>query len=186
MSGAVLALAVGAHRRFGPAVVVTAAAAAAFPDWDDLPGGVHRIWGHSLLTAPLAGGLIGALGFLCYSSARRQRPAAVESQAGEGRRALAVWVLVGLLASATHLLADLAYSGTFLAAEWPVALLWPISSRGWAYPLVPWADRGLTVVFAATLIGACLVPSCARLLGVLGMLISGAYVVSWATWAALY
>jgi membrane-bound metal-dependent hydrolase YbcI (DUF457 family) len=93
MSGAVLALASGAHRRFGPAIIVTAAAAAAFPDWDDIPGGVHRVWGHSLLTAPLASGLVGALGYLCYRAARRP-PNVAPAPSG-----LKVWVVVGVLAS---------------------------------------------------------------------------------------
>jgi hypothetical protein len=98
MFGAVLTLASGPHRRFGPAIIVTAAAAAAFPDWDDIPGGVHRVWGHSLLTAPLASGVVGAFGYLCYQSARRPPNVAPVP------RGLRVWVVVGVLASLTHVL----------------------------------------------------------------------------------
>jgi membrane-bound metal-dependent hydrolase YbcI (DUF457 family) len=139
MSGAVLALASGTHRRFGLAIVLTAAAAAAFPDWDDLPGGVHRVWGHSLLIAPLASGLVGALGYLCYRSARRP------PNATQPPRGLLIWILIGVLASVSHVLADLAYCGARAGSiDWPVALFWPLSPNHWGFPMVPWADRGLS------------------------------------------
>lgn len=173
MSGAVVALATGAHRRFGPAIVLTAAAAAALPDWDDLPGGVHRVWGHSLLIAPAASGLVCAVGYLCYRSARRPPTAAPVP------RGLALWLLVGVLASLSHVLADLAYCGETLTAQWPVALMWPLSHRGWAFPLVPWADRGLTILFGTALAAACLLPARARLAGATALLASIAYVGLW-------
>jgi membrane-bound metal-dependent hydrolase YbcI (DUF457 family) len=177
MSGAVLALAAGAHRRFGPAIVAASAGAAAFPDWDDLPGGVHRVWGHSLLIAPFAGGLIGAVGYLCYHSSRRSPNAAAAP------RGLWVWVLTGVLASLCHVLADLAYCGQQLNVEWPVALFWPVSRHGWAFPLVPWADRGMTLLLSTALVAACLLPTRARLVGALALLTAIAYVGLWGTWA---
>ena len=59
MLGGTLALAAGAHRRHGWPVVLTAAAAAALPDWDGLSlafgptayTAAHRIWGHNVLWA---------------------------------------------------------------------------------------------------------------------------------------
>jgi hypothetical protein len=32
---------------------------------------------------------------------------------------------------------------------WEVPLLWPFSTRGFAYPAVPWGDPGTTLVFVA-------------------------------------
>ncbi len=176
MSGAVLALATGAQRRFGPAIILTAAAAASFPDWDDLPGGAHRIWGHNLFIAPLAGGVIGSLGYLCYRSARRP-PNSAPPPFG-----LRWWVLIGVLASLSHILGDLAYCGQQLSVEWPVLLLWPVSDGGWGFPLVPWADRGLTAIFAIGLAAACLMPARARLAGIAALTISIIYVGLWGIW----
>jgi len=170
-------MASGAQRRFGWAVVVTGAAASSFPDWDDLPGGVHRVWGHSLFVAPLSCGLIGGLGYWCYQSVR--------GRGSFSTRDCAVWVGVGLLAALSHVAADLLYSGTYLAAEWPVALLWPLSSRRWALPLVPFADRGATLILLATLILVCLAPRWSRVLSVLSLLAVLAYVVLWGVAAAL-
>ncbi len=176
MLGAVLALATGAHRRFGPAVVLTAAAASSFPDWDDLPSGVHRVWGHSFLVAPFTGGLIGALGYLVYLSLRgRRRPAATFS-----RHDLTVWMVLGVLVSLSHVLTDLAYSGRAFTAEWPVALLWPLSNRRWACPLVPWADRGMTLILGSSLAAACVRPAEARVISVFGVVAAAGYVVLWA------
>jgi membrane-bound metal-dependent hydrolase YbcI (DUF457 family) len=169
--GAVLTMALGVQRRFGWAVVVTGAAASSFPDWDDLPGGVHRVWGHSLLVAPLTCGLIGGLGYWCYQAVRGRGPFSPT--------ACAVWVAVGLLASLSHVLADLLYSGTYLAAEWPVALLWPLSPRRWALPLVPWADRGVTLILLATLILVCLAPRRSQVLAALSLVVILGYVGLW-------
>ena len=70
MSGAALAAHPGNfHRRFGPAIIITAAAAAAFPDWDDLPGGVHRVWGHSLCAASRQRPEVECHGYLCCDPA---------------------------------------------------------------------------------------------------------------------
>jgi hypothetical protein len=182
MLGAILSMAAGAHRRFGAAIVVTAIAAAALPDWDDLPGGVHRVWGHSLLVAPMASGLVGAVGYLAYVSLRRPTAAPASGHAGHD---LAVWILVGVLASLSHVLTDLAYSGRGLAPEWPVALLWPVSDRRWAWPLVPFADRGLTVILAVALATVVLRPGRARLLSAMAMVATVGYVALWAVAAVL-
>jgi membrane-bound metal-dependent hydrolase YbcI (DUF457 family) len=180
MLGAVLALSSGAQRRFGWPVAVVGAAAAALPDWDDLPGGVHRVWGHNLFVAPVASGLVGGLGYLCYQSIRDRLPGQRFSP-----HALAVWVAIGVLASLSHVLADVVYCGTYLTPDWPVALLWPLSRRGWALPLVPWADRGVTVILVATLAVMCCRPRQSRVFAVLSLLAVLAYVGTWAVAAFL-
>lgn len=178
MLGATIALAAGVRRRQGWGIVAMAAVAAAGPDWDRLPhaaapegyASVHRVWGHNLLVAPLLSGLVGALAYLCWVSVRR-RPG---EEAGRARafsfQALAVWVTVGTLMSLTHLLTDVFYCGIDKSPDWPVALLWPFSRRGWAQPMVPWSDRTATCILAITLIAACLRPRLARGVAVVGLL----------------
>jgi membrane-bound metal-dependent hydrolase YbcI (DUF457 family) len=159
MLGASLALAAGAHSRHGWAIVAVAALAGMLPDWDalskhvdpDAYRSVHRSWGHNLLTAPLAGGLLGAAGFLVTRSARaRWRPALRDRQ--RPPHALAVWVSLGVLSALLHLAMDVLYCGCERSPDWPVGLLWPFTARGAALPLVPFTDRGATAILAAGLL----------------------------------
>jgi membrane-bound metal-dependent hydrolase YbcI (DUF457 family) len=185
--GATLALATGAQRRHGWPIVLMAAAAAALPDWDVLPRGVpapagyrsvHRVWGHNLLVATLLSGLVGALGYLIWLSARRSSPDGGARARRFSGHALAVWTALAVLAVLSHLLADVCYCGVALAPEWPVALLWPFSERGAALPLVSLADHVLTWLLAVTLLAAGLRPSAAQGLGALALLVSFGYVAA--------
>ena len=187
MLGASLALAAGAHRRHGWPVVVMAALAGMLPDWDALskhvdPGSyraVHRAWGHNFLAAPLAGGLLGACAFLLTRSARaRWQPAQLDQKRSEKSpsHALAVWVALGVLAALLHLGMDVLYCRCATAPDWPVALLWPFSSRGAAVPLVPFTDRGATAILAAGLLLAGWWRPGARLSACLTLLALAAYV----------
>jgi membrane-bound metal-dependent hydrolase YbcI (DUF457 family) len=184
MLGATLALAVGPRGRSRWALAVMAAGAAALPDWDCLvrapaPQGyasVHRVWGHSLLVAPLLSGLVGALGYLCWLSARRPPATDADPQGAFSGPGLAAWVAVGVLAALSHLLADLCYCGVGTDPDWPVALLWPLSLHGWAHPLVVWADRGVTCILGLTLAAACLRPSQAKPLAAAALLVVAGYV----------
>src|SRR5262249_46017422 len=116
MLGGVLGLAVSAPGRSRWARAVMAAGAAALPGWGTLVRGpapqgyasVHRVWGHNLLVAPLLSGLVGAVGYLCWLSARRPPDRPAETFSGQ---ALSAWVAVGVLAALSHLLLDLFYCG---------------------------------------------------------------------------
>jgi hypothetical protein len=167
MLGGTLTLAVGAHRRHGWPVALMACAAAALPDWDGLSlafgptaySSVHRVWGHNLIAAVGAGALVGGLGLLCHHSVRVRRqatrllqklgqpPPARQADPPFSAPALAVWLAVGALAGLSHLPADLIYSGSPPAPDWPVPLLWPFSGRGWSFPILAWGDLGPTVIF---------------------------------------
>lgn len=160
MLGATLAIAAGAQRRHGWGLIATAAMAAMLPDWDGLSlafgpsayANVHRVWGHNFLVAGLTGGAVGALGYLCEQSVRRRKaaqpPNGHSPKAREGALALAVWVAVGMLAGLTHPPVDAIFSGA-AGASWPVLALWPFSQVGWSWPLVPWGDVGVTLIFVA-------------------------------------
>ncbi len=183
LMGATVGLATGTQRRFGWPVVIMAAAAAALPDWDAVPypsgtpgySDVHRVWGHNLLVAPVLSGLVGAIGCLCWLSVRRSR-IAPGSNRSFSRESLVIWVIVGVLASLSHLVADVCYCGIGRSPDWPVALLWPFTRRGVALPRVPWADHGVTWILAVTLVWACLWPAAARVLAILALLVVIGYV----------
>lgn len=155
MLGANLALAGGMRGRHGWGLVVTAGIAAALPDWDGLSiffgptayATVHRVWGHSLLTAGLSGAIVGCLGCIIYrSKTRSTTPGSTPAPHLPGE--LALWMIVGCLAGLTHPPLDAIFSGS-PGANWPVAAYWPFSTTGWAWPLVPWGDLGVTLIFVA-------------------------------------
>ncbi len=39
------------------------------------------------------------------------------------------------------------FSGTATLGDWELKLLWPFSDRGFVYPLIPWGDIGVTLLF---------------------------------------
>lgn len=63
-----------------------------------------------------------------------------------------IWGLVGFLAVASHLLADLVVSGTNQLADWKLKLFWPFSDQGYVYPLVKWGDPGMSILFSLGMI----------------------------------
>jgi membrane-bound metal-dependent hydrolase YbcI (DUF457 family) len=155
MVGATLAVASGMQRRHGWPALLLAALAGMAPDWDALSKylsppsyrAVHRAWGHNLFSVTLVGAALGGLAFLIESSLRRRGLAAT----GAGARA-GPWILLGVLIAWTHPLLDMLYCGPGRNAEWPVRLLWPIASGGFAAPMVPWSDRGATALLAGGLL----------------------------------
>jgi membrane-bound metal-dependent hydrolase YbcI (DUF457 family) len=60
---------------------------------------------------------------------------------------LGVWLLVGVLATYSHLLMDMLFSRCQTYPVWKVPLLWPFVREGWAWPLVAWGDTGVTLIF---------------------------------------
>jgi hypothetical protein len=166
MLGGTLGLAVGVHCRHGWGIVATAAAAA-LPDWDAVSrlfgaetySKVHRLWGHNALIAGSTGAACGLLGYLCHISTRVRGHVDRLLRKLEPRRyigggvparfsitALAGWLIVGIVAGLSHLPADIIYGGGS-APAWPVKVFWPFSEREWVYPVFPWGDLGVTILF---------------------------------------
>ena len=195
MLGATIALAAGTRRRHGWGIVGTAALAAALPDADGLSilfgaeaySRIHRVWAHNILVVSLLGLVTGAGGYGLSLSGRLTRfarpvpakstppaPASVFSFHG-----LAVWMCVGLLASLSHLPADLVYAGAPGYTTWPVPLLWPFSAQGWALPVVPWGDLGVTLIFVAEMFALYRWTSHARLIAWTTLAAVLAYIGIW-------
>lgn len=153
--GATLAVAAGLQRRHGWPAVALAALAGMFPDWDATPKHVrpeayalgHRVWGHNLFAATLAGAVLGGTGYLIHRS-RSHRSAPLPADPGGA----GPWVGLGVAILWSHPLLDLLYCGWGPDVDWPVQLLWPASRRGFGLPWVPWSDWGATVVLAAGLL----------------------------------
>ncbi|NOX56247.1 MAG: hypothetical protein GXP27_17745 [Planctomycetes bacterium] len=164
------AIAAGLTRRCGWPVAAVAGLAAAAPDWDGLTllfsssafAAGHRLWGHNVLACVLVGTLIGlidcrwaVLPRMAYWLGQMLRIEGAASLAQNSRpvdgRRCSLWILVAIIATFSHLLADMLVSGTATLADWEVSLFWPWSRRGWVFPLVPWGDPGMTIVFVVGL-----------------------------------
>jgi len=140
------ALAAGLDRRWGWPIVAVAGFVAVLPDWDGLAilfgvavfDRVHRTVGSlALRVKEHVGRHLRAL------ASQQPSPKRSVFRAGE----LSIWVTVGLVASLSHLAADVVFSGHPKLSDWGLRLLWPFSDCLWAYPLVSWGDPGATLVF---------------------------------------
>jgi hypothetical protein len=159
--GATLAVAVGAQRRYGWPVVVLAALAGMFPDWDAAPKHVwprayeqgHRVWGHNLFAATLAGAALGGLGYLIHRSRPHRFPPRHVVEPGGAWP----WIALGVAVMWSHPLLDLLYCGWGRDADWPVKLLWPIVPGGYARPWMPWTDWGATALLLGGLLACSVV-----------------------------
>jgi hypothetical protein len=188
MLGVTLGLATGCHRRREWLLVAVAGVAAALPDWDGLSlafgadaySRVHRAWGHNLLVAGTTGALVGAAGYLCHLSMWVQRATVrllPKSEAAAdpvppafSALKLAKWLIVGLLASLSHLPADLVYSGHPQMRSWPIQVFWPFSDQGWVWPLVAWGDLTTTLIFVGEMFALYCWPKRAQLIAVATLL----------------
>ena len=161
-------LATGMHRRQGWSIVALAACSAVVPDWDGLTlvssveffDRAHRASGHCLLVSLL---LAIALGIGDYRFdftgrwasllQRLLRLQLVTSTLRDDRQrsysGYAVWSTVSVLATLSHLAGDVVFSGGAGLPDWQLKLFWPFSERGFVYPLVPWGDAGVTLLFTA-------------------------------------
>lgn len=162
------ALAAGLHRRYEWRVAALAGLAAIAPDWDGLTilGGVelfdhaHRAWGHSFFTSVFLACVLGCLDFrfdlvgygerlLCWIL--RTPSKATSARPDCNRTRLIVWMLVAIIATMSHLAADLVYSGTAELPDWHLQLFWPFSSQGFVFPMVHWGDAGVTIIFVVSM-----------------------------------
>ncbi len=165
-------LAAGLHRQHGWQIAAVAGVAAVGPDWDGLPilfsvawfDAAHRVWGHNVFACVLLGIALGVADYRFDLVTRAARFVGRFLQLNLSERALkirrtfrrtdlCVWVVVSVLAALSQLPADLVVSGTATLNDWELQLFWPISRRGWVFPLIPWGDIGVTLIFVAGMFG---------------------------------
>src|SRR5262249_3647124 len=95
---------------------------------------------------------------------------------GRSPRELDAWLLLGLMAGYSHLVADYFYSGHPTLQAWGLPLLWPFSDRAWARPTVAWGDLGATLIFIVEMFALYRWPGRARLTAWLALTAVVAYV----------
>jgi membrane-bound metal-dependent hydrolase YbcI (DUF457 family) len=122
----------------------------------------HRLWGHNLLVTGLLAAVLSALAYrldvptrIQRSLARRWKLFSIPDNANElsqhSGKEFWLWIVVGVLASYSHLLMDIFCSGNQSLPSWGVPLLWPFSNQMCACPLLPWGNIGATVILAASM-----------------------------------
>ena len=159
--GANFVLASGFHRRFGWQLAAAGGVAAVLPDWDGITicwsvslfDAAHRCWGHGLLPCVLVAMVFAVCDYRFDIMSRLARffvkwlRVQVAMEPLETRRhftmsGLFAWIVLAIIASLSHLAADVVVSGTATLSDWDVKIFWPFSERGVVYPLVPWGDVG--------------------------------------------
>ena len=159
-------LAVGLDRRWGWSLCAMAAVASAFPDWDGLTilGGAslfaagHRIWGHALIVCLSVAAIFAMLDYrydLMTRSARffvRVTRLTIPNTQLTARTdfspyGFAIWIVVAMAATVSHLIGDIVVSGTAELADWSIQPFWPFCKKGLVFPLVPWGDPGISIIF---------------------------------------
>jgi hypothetical protein len=162
------AVAAGLHRQHGWKITAMAGVAAVSPDWDGLMIVVsrsafaegHRLWGHNVLACIVVGLIIGVLDYRldlvtrCAGVLRkvirfRDEDVHLSLRSDFTSHGLWTWMLVAMVAALSQLPVDMVISGTATLPAWELQPFWPFSDKTWIFPLVPWGDVGITVIFIA-------------------------------------
>jgi len=195
MLGVTGASALGLHGKYGGSILVLAGVIAITPDWDGLTffcgmetfDQAHRAWGHNILVGTLVGALLAVVDYR-FDMAGRARRAAIRLFAREktipslrtrGERSIdgyLAWTLVGVLASLSHLPADMVVSGAAGLSDWHLQLFWPFSRRGFVFPLVAWGDVGATIIFVIGMFAMVRWPKRLQAVAVVTLLLVAVYI----------
>ncbi|MGI9474993.1 MAG: metal-dependent hydrolase [Rubripirellula sp.] len=197
------ALTLGLHIRYGWKVVSLAAAAAVMPDWDGLPMFIdmasfehgHRVWGHNILACTIAAILLGTLDYRLDVSGRIARRITRYGPFRELERYATlrndwcvgqwlVWVLVAWLSALTQIPADAVVSGGEGLSDWALRPLWPFSQWEWVYPLVPWGNVGVTILFAIGMLSMLKWKDHVQRIAAFTLLAVVGYIAAWGSWVA--
>jgi membrane-bound metal-dependent hydrolase YbcI (DUF457 family) len=160
------AIAVGLHRRpHGWKWVASSGVAAIAPDWDGLPMLInmsrfetgHRVWGHNIFTCALMAMLLTVLfvkldlweRIVAFHASLQKHASPLKNQT---KSTWFAWWLVMFVAALSQIPADIVVSGGKGLTDWPLQPLWPISNFSVVYPMVPWGNVGVSVLFALGMI----------------------------------
>jgi inner membrane protein len=164
MLGTTGALAAGLQCRSWQ-IVAMAGVAAVLPDWDGLSilfgaaafDEFHRAVGHSVLVAT---GVAIVVALAEYRLRFMARFAALLGQRIDGfpvevtdlqkgisvREGVTIWTLTAVLATWSHLAADLVFSSHGELSNWGLKLFWPCSQATYVFPAVRWGDVLPTII----------------------------------------
>lgn len=194
MLGTTGALAAGLQRRSWQ-IVAMAGVASVLPDWDGLSilfgaaafDQIHRAVGHSILVATA---VAIALALAEYRFRLMARLAALLGRRVEGmpaevtdltkgtatREGVGIWTLTAVLATWSHLAADLVFSGHAELSDWGLKLLWPVSQTTCVFAAVRWGDVWPTIILVLGMFAMLRWRSCTQRLATLTLLALVGYI----------
>lgn len=203
------ALALGLHRRLGWSSVVVCGFAAVAPDWDGLPmlfdisrfESGHRVWGHNLLACILLGVLLGTLdwkyhwsdllvaklGGMADSKSKTDLEKGNQSQPGTSimprttTSSWWAWCLIAIFAAMSQIPADAVVSGGRGLSDWPLKPLWPLNDWKLVYPMIPWGNVGVSVIFGVAVVVMAKLQQRFQLIAVAALVSMCVYLVFWKT-----
>ena len=195
-------LACGLHRRWGWKIVAVGGVAAIAPDWDGLPMFIdmarfehgHRVWGHNVFACLLLALALGALDYrfdwfgriarwlVQFGPMRDVREHVGELRATFSSSGLMIWILVAFVAALSQIPADAVVSGGKGLSDWALKPLWPVSNLEVIYPMVPWGNVGVTVIFAIAMIAQAKKPSRSQTIAIVSLVSMCLYIFIWGAW----
>jgi membrane-bound metal-dependent hydrolase YbcI (DUF457 family) len=201
------ALAAGLQHRFGWKIIALAGVAAVAPDWDGLPMLInmaafesgHRVWGHNILSCFLLAVALGTLDFRFDLSGRlAQRLARFgplrelqplvkvrqsDQEFGEQSRTVwLTWVTVCFFAALSQIPADAVVSGGKGLSDWALQPFWPFSRQPLIYPLIPWGNVGVTIIFAIGMLLMVRWKKSLQPIAITTLTLVIVYIIAWGTW----
>lgn len=189
------AIATGFYRRpHGWKWVATAGVAAIGPDWDGLPMLIdmsrfeagHRVWGHNFLACAILATLIVVLvvrfdgweRLIGLHPGLRRFSSPIDAQKPSQT---AAWWMMAWVAAMSQIPADILVSGGEGLTDWPLQPAWPFSDWSVVYPMVPWGNVGVTLIFATGMIAMAKRPERMRMIAIASIVVVAGYLVFWGT-----
>ncbi|WP_372722671.1 hypothetical protein [Novipirellula sp.] len=83
------------------------------------------------------------------------------------------------MAALSQIPADAVVSGAVGLSDWALKPLWPFSDFQFIYPLVPWGNVGVTIVFAIAMIVELKKPNQAQQIALLTLVVVVIYIALW-------
>jgi len=93
-----------------------------------------------------------------------------------------VWIVVPFVAAISQIPADAVVSGGKGLSDWPLQPLWPFSDVQFVYPMVPWGNVGVTIIFAIGMLAMVRWKNRVQSISVATLCLVATYIFAWGVW----
>ena len=171
----------------------------------------HRVWGHNLLSCTLMGILLAATdlrlnvaGWIVRQFAKlapsNQKPSnekpPEDSAAADGANEdqiiefrlptpTFIWISVAIFGALSQIPADIVVSGGKGLTDWALRPFWPFATTEFVYPLIPWGNIGVTLIFSFAMIAHASRPRLVQPIAILALVLMMGFLASWPWLASL-
>lgn len=166
----------------------------------------HRVWGHNLLACVLLGVFLGTLDWKFRWSdllvaklgsmtgpkltGPKSHTALEIGNAGQSANSIMprtpasswwTWCVIAIIAAMSQIPADAVVSGGRGLSDWPLKPLWPFSDWKLVYPMIPWGNVGVSVIFGVAVVVMAKLQSRFQLIAIAALIAMCIYLVFWKT-----